>query len=125
MSRLLLDENLPTQLTVLLRAQGFDVVHVRDAGLRSAPDEKILAHAVAQDRVCITLDRDLHRLLAETGAESPSVILLRNVQLTPTQTAALIQAALHQISGQMMGRFAATVTPRNIRIRRLPIRRNL
>ena len=37
MFRLLLDENLPTQLTVLLRAQGFDVIHVRDAG----PDDKI------------------------------------------------------------------------------------
>jgi len=125
MFRLLLDENLPAQLAVLLRARGFDVVHVREAGLRSAPDDEILAHAVVEDRVCITLDRDLHRLLAETGAEAPSVILLRNVQLTPTQTAALIQAALHQISGQMTGRFAATVTPRIIRTRRLPIRSNL
>jgi predicted nuclease of predicted toxin-antitoxin system len=45
MFRLLLDENLPTQLTVPLRAHGFDVIHAREAGLRSAPDDKILARA--------------------------------------------------------------------------------
>jgi hypothetical protein len=51
------------------------------------------------------------------------VILLRNVQLVPSQIAALIQAALHQIFDQSTARFAATVTPRNIRRRPLPIRR--
>jgi len=125
MFRRLLDENLPAQLTPLLREYGFDVIHVRDAGLRSAPDDRILARAVLEDRICITLDHDLHRLLAETGAEVPSVMLLRNVQLAAAPTAALIQAALRHISGQLTGRFAATVTPRNIRIRRLPIRHNL
>jgi predicted nuclease of predicted toxin-antitoxin system len=125
MFRLLLDENLPAQLTPLLRERGFDVIDVRAAGLRSASDDKILAHAVLEDRICITLDRDLHRLLAVTGAEAPSVILLRNAQLTPADTAALIQAAFHHISDQLTGRFAATVTPRNIRLRRLPMRRTV
>jgi predicted nuclease of predicted toxin-antitoxin system len=122
MFRLLLDENLPAQLTPLLREFGFDVIHVRDAGLRSAPDERILERAALEDRICITLDRDLHRLLAESGAGAPSVILLRNVQLAPTQIAALIQAALHQIFDRSTARFAATVTSRNIRLRPLPIR---
>ncbi len=69
MFRLLLDENLPAQLTPQLRQRGFDVIDVRDAALRSAPDDKILAHAVLEDRICTTLDRDLHRLPA-TGAEA-------------------------------------------------------
>jgi hypothetical protein len=51
------------------------------------------------------------------------VLLLRNVQLTPAETAKLIHAALHQISPGLTTRFAATVTPRNIRLRHLPIRR--
>jgi predicted nuclease of predicted toxin-antitoxin system len=122
MFRLLLDENLPAQLTPLLSELGLDVIHARDAGLRSAPDEKILERAALEDRICITLDRDLHRLLAKSGADAPSVILLRNVQLAPTQIAVLIRAALHQIFDQSTARFAATVTPRNIRLRPLPIR---
>jgi predicted nuclease of predicted toxin-antitoxin system len=56
-----------------------DSPNVSAASLRSAPGHTILSHAVLEDRVCITLDRDLHRILAETGAEAPSVILLRNV----------------------------------------------
>jgi predicted nuclease of predicted toxin-antitoxin system len=123
MFRLLLDENLPAGLTTQLTAAGFDVIHVRDAGLRAATDEAILARAVLEDRICITLDRDLHAILAETGAEAPSVMLLRNLQLTPAETASIIQAALHQISGQLSSRFAATVTPRHIRFRPLPIKR--
>jgi len=123
MFRLLLDENLPARLAPLLHARGFDVVHVSDTSLRSAPDDQILAHAVLEDRVCITLDRDLHRILAETGAEAPSVILLRNVHLAPAPMAALLQAACNQISDQPPARFAATVTARSIRLRRLPIKR--
>lgn len=122
MFRLLLDENLPAQLAVLLWSRGFDVLHVRAAGLRSAPDDKILERAVLENRVCITLDRDLHRLLVETRAEAPSVILLRNVRLTPIQTAAMIQPAFDQI-GELTTGFA-TVTPRNIRLMHLPIRRD-
>jgi predicted nuclease of predicted toxin-antitoxin system len=125
MFRLLLDENLPALLAPLLRAHGHDAIHVKDTDLRSAPDDRILARAVLEDRICVTLDRDLHRLLAESGADAPSVLLLRNVQLTPAQTAALIEAVLHQISGQLTARFAATVTPRNLRIRSLPMRRKV
>jgi predicted nuclease of predicted toxin-antitoxin system len=55
MFRLLLDENLPGQLTPLLRERAFDAIDVRDAGLRSAPGDKILAHAVLEDRISITL----------------------------------------------------------------------
>jgi predicted nuclease of predicted toxin-antitoxin system len=121
--RLLLDENLPAQLAPLLREFGFDVIHVRDAGLRSAPDEWILGHAALEERICITPDRDLHRLLAASGAEAPSVILLRNVELAASQLAALIRAAIYQVAGQSTVRFAATVTPRNVRLRPLPIGR--
>ncbi len=122
MFRLLLDENLPAKLAAELRARGFDAVHAREAGLRSAPDEEIVGWAVSEERVCITLDRGLHRILAESGATMPSVILLRNVQLTPVETATLIHAALDQIGEQVAAGAAATVTPRSIRVRRLPLR---
>jgi predicted nuclease of predicted toxin-antitoxin system len=122
MFRLLLDENLPTQAAAVLRSGGFDAVHAREVGLRSAPDEAILALAASEGRVCVTLDRDLHRILAESGASKPSVILLRGVRLRPVEAAALIRSALEQIGGQLMAGVAATVTPRSIRVRRLPLR---
>jgi predicted nuclease of predicted toxin-antitoxin system len=110
MYRLLLDENLPTHLALVLRSRGFDVLHAREIGLRSASDERILECAVQEDRIYITLDRDLHHLLAQTGASAPSVMLLRNFQLTIVHTAAVIEAALEQIGNQVTG-FAATLRP--------------
>jgi predicted nuclease of predicted toxin-antitoxin system len=123
MFRLLLDENLPAQTAAVLRSRGFDAVHARDIGLRSAPDEEILSRTVSDERVCVTLDRDLHRILAASGAVTPSVILLRNVALTPAETAALIHVAVDQIGGQLAAGVAATVTSKSIRVRRLPLLR--
>ena len=121
MYRLLLDENLPVQAAALLRAGGFDAVHLREIGGRSAPDTEVLRLAASEGRICITLDRDLHRILAATGASGPSVLLLRDVQLKPRDTAALIATVLQQLGEQMHSGIAATATPKSLRVRRLPL----
>jgi predicted nuclease of predicted toxin-antitoxin system len=121
MFRLLLDENLPAQAAGLLRSKGYDVIHAREAGLRSAPDEAIVAFARSDKRACVTLDRDLHRILAGSTAVQPSVILLRNIQPTPNETAACIQATLDQIGQQLESGIAVTVTAKGLRVRRLPL----
>lgn len=49
--RLLLDENLPISLGPLLAEQaGWDVVHVRQLGLKSTPDTEVLARAELDGR---------------------------------------------------------------------------
>jgi len=120
--RLLLDENLPRKVATELRARGFDADHATDVGLRSASDREVLGRAVSEGSVCITLDRDLHRILAQTAAAGPSVILLRNVRVTPHELAALIEAAVEQIGEQLANGVAATVMGKTIRVRRLPLR---
>ena len=56
--RFLLDEGLSPRVLDLLHAAGHDVVHVRDVGLKSAPDPVVLAAALEQTRVLVTLDTD-------------------------------------------------------------------
>jgi len=77
MLALLLDEGLPLRAASALRARGLDCLHVREVGLASAADSIVLEFARKEGRVYVTLDHDFHRLLAESGAVRPSVILIR------------------------------------------------
>ena len=77
MKRVLLDQGLPPEAAGLLRGEGWDAVHVREMGMSRAADAQILDRARAEERVCVTLDRDFHAHLALTSARQPSVILLR------------------------------------------------
>jgi len=51
---LLLDENIPYGLQKALRQNGWDVVHVKDIGMRSAKDPEILDAAINSNRVLLT-----------------------------------------------------------------------
>ena len=63
--RVLLDENLSPQVCTHLRRFGHDAVHVRDLGLKSGPDTRVLATALDHRRILISSDADF-------GAYSPS-----------------------------------------------------
>jgi len=56
--RFLLDEGLSPRLVELLATAGHDAVHVRNVGLMSAADPLVLARAVDEQRVLLTLDTD-------------------------------------------------------------------
>ena len=77
MKRVLLDQGLPPETAALLRAEGWDALHVREVNMSCASDPEILDRARLENRVCITLDRDFHAHLARVSATQPSVVLLR------------------------------------------------
>lgn len=52
--RFLVDEMFGPDVASRLGALGHDAVHVRDLGLGGAPDEDVLARAVAEERVVVT-----------------------------------------------------------------------
>ena len=54
----LVDESLPPELAVALRAVGHDARHVYDYGLQGHPDEDVYDEAVTVDRIVITRDLD-------------------------------------------------------------------
>ena len=58
-----------------LRELGHDVVHLRDRGLQRLPDDEILALALVEQRVILTIDLDFAQLLAVSKQALPSVIL--------------------------------------------------
>jgi predicted nuclease of predicted toxin-antitoxin system len=122
MTRVLLDEGLPLRAAQWLRDRGIDAIHAREAGLAAAPDAGILKFALAERRVCITLDHDFHGILAETAANAPSVILLRIQQASYIEAAVVIERLLKEFHSQLVQGIALTASARGVRFRKLPLK---
>lgn len=56
MHKVLVDEDMPRSLAVVLRRHGIDAHDVRDVGLRSAPDQRIFAYGVDERSTIVTGD---------------------------------------------------------------------
>ncbi len=95
---------------------------MRDVGLQSAPDPAVLAAALEQDRVLVTLDTDFGTLLALSGARQPSVVLFRGeVTRRPEGQAMVLLANLEQITEDLSEGAAVVIGDDRVRVRRLPI----
>ncbi len=51
---LLLDENIPYGLQKALRENGWDAVHIKDIGMRSASDPEIFEAGIRSNRIILT-----------------------------------------------------------------------
>lgn len=86
-----------------------------------ASDPEILARARAENRVCVTLDRDFHAHLALAVASQPSVVLLRWEGLNSMGLKHLLVRIWAQVEAHLPLGVAVTVSEKAIRIRRLPL----
>lgn len=77
MVKLLLDENLSPRAAVDLRADGHDVVHLRERGRLGIPDPEVLELAFAEDRVLVTANvADFRKLAVARDLHAGIVLLL-------------------------------------------------
>lgn len=121
--RLLIDANLSPKIAKLLTDAGHAATHVTEHGLLNATDEEISRFARLNDITIISADSDFAQLLAYNGFNTPSLILLRSVDhLTPTQQGDLLIANLPEIEQSLTGGAIASLTPRSLRVRALPLR---
>lgn len=121
--RLLLDANLSPRVAGLLRASGFDAVHVRDRAMQRAPDPAILERAAQEERVLVSEDTDFGALLARSGARLPSFVLLRSGDpLTPDEQARLLTERLARVEDELARGAVVVIEPTRLRVRSLPLR---
>ena len=124
--RFLIDENLSPRICTLLIAGGHYAIHIRDHGMASASDLRVLAKAAADGLTLITADRgDFGRELALTRAVEPSVILLQQLPdvVRASDVAALLLANLTPAVASALDKGAFVVlTPTAVRVRHLPLR---
>ncbi len=121
--KFLLDENQSPHIAELLVDAGHDAIHARDIGLRTSPDDDVLAAAREAGRVVISADTHFGELLAASNAAGPSIVLLRRQeQRRAREIAALILANLDEVADDLQSGAVVVLDDERIRIRSLPFR---
>jgi predicted nuclease of predicted toxin-antitoxin system len=64
---LILDQGVPRDAATHLRGFGYECIHVGEIGMSKAADEEILAFSLEKNALVVTLDADLHTILALSG----------------------------------------------------------
>ncbi len=80
MARLYADEQFPREVSELLRAMGHDILTVQEAGNANLgiPDEEVLAFAVSNNRVVVTLNRQDFIRLHRANTNHAGIIVCTN-----------------------------------------------
>jgi predicted nuclease of predicted toxin-antitoxin system len=119
--RFLIDNALPPSLADLLRAAGYDSVHVRAYGMQAAKDEEILHRALAEDRSVVSADSDFSAILAAQEAEHPSFILFRDPNLLVARDYVnMLLPALPLLEPELLSGCVAVFRNSRLRVRKLP-----
>lgn len=118
----LLDVNFPPRLASELTALGLSTRHWTEVGRATASDHEILAWARTHSHVVVSQDLDYAEILATTGAESPSVLLVRDADAMSAELSRRIFDALQHCADALAEGAIAVVTIRGLRVRVLPIR---
>lgn len=89
--------------------------------MSKAADEEILAFSLEKNAIVVTLDADLHTILALSGASGPSVIRLRLQGLGALDVAQLVQNFLAGFEADLKRGSLITVKARKTTCHRLPV----
>jgi predicted nuclease of predicted toxin-antitoxin system len=81
--RFLCDEDVPRSTARVLRDAGFDVVDVRDIGLRGQTDQEVYRVAQREDRLLITCDLGFSNILRFPPSESKGILVVRIADSEP------------------------------------------
>ena len=119
--RLVLDQGVPRDAAGLLRALGYECMHVGEIGMGGAADDEILTFAAGKHATIVTLDADFHTILAVSGASQPSVIRIRIQGLRARETSRLIQDVIAEFGDDLRQGALITAKTRKTTCHRLPI----
>ena len=78
MIKFLADENISPQTVALIRDNGYDIVSVREIGLKGRSDKEIVKFAVNDKRTIITFDLDYGEMYYFSTKDSMSIIVVRS-----------------------------------------------
>ncbi len=103
-----------------LREHGHDAVHLQEAGLGRLPDRAIMEKARQENRVVLTFDLDFGDLLAAGLLDTPSVLVFRLHNQTPSSVTPRLLAVLSETQRELEAGAVVIVEEARYRIRHLP-----
>ena len=119
--RLIADVHISPRTVRFLESLGNDIIPVQSVLPPNASDLDITATAAAQDRAVLTQDLDFSRILATTGAASPSIVSLRLSDARVDSVNRRLQHVLPVLEEDVANGVIATVGDNRVRTRRLPL----
>jgi predicted nuclease of predicted toxin-antitoxin system len=112
------DENIPTVITLELRSLGHDVSTCQDEGLSGSDDPTISSHAIAENRVLVTLDLDFSDIRTYPPGSHPGIVIIRTARQDAEACRTAIALALSIVDEQDFQGNIAIVEDARVRIRR-------
>jgi len=103
--KLLVDVGVGKAVEDWLRAQGHDVLAVRDLDPRMS-DAEILDRAVREGRLILTMDKDFGELVYRSGKVHSGVLLLRLEEARSREKVAIVEKIFRQYEQKLRGHFA-------------------
>jgi predicted nuclease of predicted toxin-antitoxin system len=116
--KLFADECVYRNTVESLRSWGHDVETVQDVGLIGHEDEDLLAHAIAQERVLITIDLDFSNIRNYPPKDHRGVIVLRIRPRELKQVHLVLETLLQNTSQEELNQTLVIVDSKKYRIRR-------
>ena len=117
--RLLANENFPLDAVESLRAEGHDVVWIREDA-RGSQDDQVLARAHQEDRILLTFDKDFGELAFRSKLPSTSGVVLFRISTPSSQHIAQVAVQALASRPDWAGHFSV-VEDERIRMTPLPI----
>lgn len=120
--RFLTDENIHPGVVAWLRAQGCDVLDVKEAGLAGSDDLSLMRRAAGERRVVLTQDSDFGTLAVAAAEPTAGIVYLRPGHIRSDFTIRTLAALLSRDldpAGPFVIVAEATPTTVRIRVRRL------
>ncbi len=109
----------PTWVTFLAE-NGFEAIHWSSIGVGNAPDEELMAWAVANTHVVFTEDLDFSDLIALSKAKEPSILQIRSQDNLPDVAGKFVLAALSRFKSELENGAIVVLDQKKARARILP-----
>ena len=112
-----IDENLPADIAVDLRASGHDADTVSDQGLVGSPDVVILAKVQSEGRTLLTMDKGIANVRVYPPDQYAGIILFRLRSTGRNATLAFVRQHLPIVLQSNVNGHLVVVSETGIRIR--------
>jgi predicted nuclease of predicted toxin-antitoxin system len=111
------DENLPREISSLLREAGHDAVTVGEQQMRGAPDPNLAVVCQRESRALVTLDTDFADIRVYPPEEYPGLVVLRLDRQDKPHVLSVFKGVILMLASEPLDGHLWIVEPHRVRMR--------
>jgi len=115
--RIIANENIFEPIIEWLRANGHEVISIREVGLSGASDDEIYEKAVKQKLVILTMDKDFSRMLRFPPERCGGIIVAKIYRLSVNETTKFFSRYFKELDEEKIAGKLVIITQDGIRVR--------